>query len=167
MRTADIAISMQSGSSAVRLVADVVLLNDDFAIVPHLFLQGKRIVSRMSLVMNHFLLRVVTSAGIIGLSIIAQIPLWAPWQSSLLALSGVALPAIYVIGTRVDLRQPMPLMQMMRYASVVAAMAAGVVVMTFMRVPAYACWVGVIVSLLVLWGYAGWLVWPDRRKAKH
>jgi hypothetical protein len=52
---------------------------------------------RMQAVLHHFLLRVVISAWCLLIGIVLQRPLWSPIDSSLLALCGVALPALLLV----------------------------------------------------------------------
>lgn len=159
MRAADIAIAMQSGSSAVRTIADVVLLNDDFAIVPQLFQQGARIVSRMRLVLSHFLLRIVTSGAILATGVVLGMPLWAPWQSSLLALCGVALPAFWIVSmpSRITYTDLLAVPRGWRYGLGAALVGVVVVIVSTVVWPAATNWVGVGYCMLVLWGHAAWL----------
>lgn len=159
MRAADIAIAMQSGSSAVRTVADVVLLNDDFAIVPQLFRQGTRIVTRMHMVLNHFVLRIVTSAALLALSVAAGIQLWAPWHSSLVALCGVALPAFWIVSmpsarTTISV---MPHATIWRVGLLVALVGCIMLAVVHVYAQSAVIWAGVGYCVLVLWGHAYWL----------
>src|SRR5205807_7330932 len=43
LKQANLAIAMHSGSQATRSVADIVLLNDSFSVLPHALREGQRI----------------------------------------------------------------------------------------------------------------------------
>ena len=57
VRTADVGIAMQSGSPATRGVADLVLVRDDFSILPEAIRDGQRIVAAMTATLTVLLAR--------------------------------------------------------------------------------------------------------------
>lgn len=62
LKQADLGIAMQSGSSATRSVADLVLLGDSFAALPAVFREGQRIRNGMHTIVQFFLIRVLYAA---------------------------------------------------------------------------------------------------------
>ena len=97
LKQADVAVAMQSGSAAVRQVADVVLLDDRIAVLQEMVIVGRQIFQRMNAVLNHFLFRVVLSAVVLTVGLLVGRVVWNPIDSSFLALIGVALPAIIIV----------------------------------------------------------------------
>ncbi len=95
LKKAHLGIAMESGSSATRAVADMILLNDSFSALPPAFTEGQRIVNGMKDIMRLFLTRVMYSAlliiatGIIGVGF----P-FIPKQNSLLIFLSVGIPTI-------------------------------------------------------------------------
>lgn len=93
LKKANLGIAMESGSSATRAVADMILLQDSFSALPPAFTEGQRIINGMKDIMRLFLTRVLYSAlliiaiGIIGLGF----P-FIPKQNSLLVLLTVGIP---------------------------------------------------------------------------
>lgn len=86
LKRADLGVAMESGSQAARGVADIVLLKDSFAALPHAFAEGQRIRNGMYNVIKLFLTRV----AYLGL-LLLTIPLsggfpFEPKQKSLLTL---------------------------------------------------------------------------------
>ena len=86
LKRADLGIAMESGSQAARGVADIVLLKDSFAALPHAFAEGQRIRNGMYNVIKIFLARV----AYLGL-LLLTVPLsggfpFEPKQKSLLTL---------------------------------------------------------------------------------
>ena len=65
LKKASLGIAMHSGSSAARDVADIVLLDDSFAVLRPAFYEGRRIIGGMTSALYLFLTRVATTAMII------------------------------------------------------------------------------------------------------
>jgi cation-transporting P-type ATPase E len=97
LKQADVAVAMQSGSAVVRQVSDVVLLDDRIAVLQQMVVVGRQIYQRMNVVLNHFLFRVIISALVLTVGLVFGHVLWNPIDSSLLALIGVALPAMLIV----------------------------------------------------------------------
>ncbi len=93
LKKANVGIAMESGSSAARAVADMVLLGDSFSALPHAFREGQRIVAGMKDVLRLYLTRILYMALlIIGVSIIGLGFPFLPKQSGLFVLLTVGLP---------------------------------------------------------------------------
>ena len=97
LKQADVAVAMQSGSAAVRQVADVVLLADQVVVLQQMVGVGRDIYQRMNAVPNHFLFRVMMSALVLAVGLLFGRVLWSPIDSTIIALIGVALPAVLVV----------------------------------------------------------------------
>ncbi|MFZ9856864.1 MAG: HAD-IC family P-type ATPase [Roseiflexaceae bacterium] len=154
LKQADVAIAMQSGSAAVRQLADVVLLDDQVGVLHHMGLVGRQIYTRMNVVLNHFLFRVMMSALVLSVGLFFGRVLWNPIDSSLLALIGVALPALIIVSWP-QLELPMRLQlrhQLWRdawHTGVVLVCVTGVMLWL---VPHLAPSVMLGVCILVIWG---------------
>ncbi|HYX51767.1 MAG TPA: HAD-IC family P-type ATPase, partial [Ktedonobacteraceae bacterium] len=94
LKKAHLGIAMQSGSQATRNVADIVLLNDSFASLPHAFREGQRIRHGMQDILCLFLSRVLYVALLIVMILmLGEFPL-EPKQVSILALLTVGVPTL-------------------------------------------------------------------------
>ncbi len=94
LKQADLAIAMQGGSQAARAVADIILLEDSFAVLPQVVREGQRILNGMQDIFKLFLTRILYVALLILASLAAGgFPL-APKHSSILALLTVGIPTI-------------------------------------------------------------------------
>jgi cation-transporting ATPase E len=94
LKGADLAIAMQGGSQAARAVADMVLLDDSFAVLPQAVLEGQRILNGMQDIFKLFLTRILYVALLILSSAAAGgFPL-APKHNSILSLLTVGIPTI-------------------------------------------------------------------------
>jgi cation-transporting ATPase E len=94
LKQADLGIAMQSGSQATRGVADIVLTNDSFAVLPHAITEGQRIIAGMQNVLKLFLSRTFFVALlIIAIGIVGAFP-FSPRQSALLSFLTAGVPAV-------------------------------------------------------------------------
>src|SRR5919199_649920 len=94
LKQSDLGIAMQSGSQATRGVADIVLTNDSFAVLPHAITEGQRIIVGMQNVLKLFLSRTFFVALlIIAIGLVGAFP-FSPRQSALLSFLTAGVPAV-------------------------------------------------------------------------
>src|SRR5919202_3897474 len=94
LKQADLGIAMQSGSQATRGVADIVLTNDSFAVLPHAITEGQRIIAGMQNVLKLFLSRTLFVALlIVAIGIVIDFP-FSPRQGALLSFLTAGVPAV-------------------------------------------------------------------------
>jgi cation-transporting ATPase E len=97
LKDADLGIAMGAGSPATKAVAQVVLLDDRFASLPHVVDEGRRVLANIERVSNLFLTKtfyaIVLSllTGVIGLAF----P-FAPRHSTLVNALTIGIPAIFL-----------------------------------------------------------------------
>lgn len=97
LKQAQMGIAMESGSQATRAVADMVLLGDQFSVLPEAIKEGQRILNGMQDNMRLFLSRTlytalfIVIAGFIG----AQFP-FTPKHNSILTTLPVGIPALFL-----------------------------------------------------------------------
>jgi cation-transporting ATPase E len=95
VRRADVGVAMQSGSPATRGVADLVLVRDDFSIVPEAIRDGQRIVAAMAATLTVLLARTFYVLLIIVGASLLQLPFpFTPRQNSILAFVTVGVPIL-------------------------------------------------------------------------
>ncbi len=96
LKKASLGIAMQSGSSAARNVADMILLNDSFAALRPAFQEGRRIIGGMSSALYLFLTRVATTTLIIiGVTMVGLDFPFDPAQVALTTFT-VGIPAFFL-----------------------------------------------------------------------
>ncbi len=96
LKKASLGIAMQSGSSAARNVADMILLNDSFAALRPAFQEGRRIIGGMSSALYLFLTRVATTTLIIiGVTMVGLDFPFDPEQVALTTFT-VGIPAFFL-----------------------------------------------------------------------
>lgn len=107
LKQAKVAIAMRSGSEATRGVADIVLMEDSFSVLPETFSEGQRIMRGMYDVIKLFLTRTLFVAFLIfGATLIeVDFPI-TPKQNSLLATLTVGIPAFALVIWAVPGRTP-------------------------------------------------------------
>lgn len=91
LKRANLGIAMQSGSQMTRSAADIVLLQDSFAALPHAVQEGQRVQSGMQQILTLFLTRV--SLFTLLILLIPGFP-FSPRQSSLITLLTVGIPTV-------------------------------------------------------------------------
>lgn len=96
LKQAHLGIAMHSGSQATRGVADIVLLNDSFAVMVPAVAEGQRIINGMQDILKLFVTR-ISSVGLLILSslVVGVFPL-ALRQGSVVTLLTVAVPTIFL-----------------------------------------------------------------------
>jgi cation-transporting ATPase E len=96
LKKASLGIAMQSGSSAARNVADMILLNDSFAALRPAFHEGRRIIGGMSNALYLFLTRVATTTLlIIGVTMVGLDFPFDPAQVALTTFT-VGVPSFFL-----------------------------------------------------------------------
>ncbi|MDR3283445.1 MAG: HAD-IC family P-type ATPase [Candidatus Methanoplasma sp.] len=94
IKAANVGVALQSGSGAARGVADMVLVNDNFAALPKTIVEGKRTVSGMRDILKLYLVRNFVLAVLVLaiLGIFNRLPL-LPVQNAYYALVSVSIAA--------------------------------------------------------------------------
>ncbi|HEX8932004.1 MAG TPA: HAD-IC family P-type ATPase [Patescibacteria group bacterium] len=65
LKESDLGIAMNTGSAMAKDVADVVLLNNSFTVLPHLLYEGRRIIANIQTIANIYLIKNVSSIAAI------------------------------------------------------------------------------------------------------
>ncbi len=94
LKKADIGVAMGSGSPATRAVAQIVLLDNKFATLPHVVAEGRRVIGNIERVANLFLTKTVYSVLLALLVGVAQLPF--PLQPIHVTITGwftIGIPA--------------------------------------------------------------------------
>jgi cation-transporting P-type ATPase E len=97
IKSADIGIAMEEGSSITKEVADIVLLKNKFSLLPQIFDEGNKIVNSVSSVAKLFLTKnfLVIFLTLLSLLELLDFPL-TPRRVSLLNVFSIGLPAFII-----------------------------------------------------------------------
>ena len=97
LKDADIGVAMGTGSDATRAVAQIVLLDDSFAVLPSVVAEGRRVIGNIERVANLFLVKTVYSVLLALLVVVTQVPYpFLPRHSTLLSTLTIGVPAFFL-----------------------------------------------------------------------
>jgi cation-transporting ATPase E len=97
LKGAHLGVAMQSGSQAARSVADIVLMGDSFAALPHAFREGQRIVKGMEDIIRLLLTRTIYVLLLVITTQFVSTPFpVTPKHNSILALLTVGIPILAI-----------------------------------------------------------------------
>jgi cation-transporting P-type ATPase E len=97
LKQANLGIAMESGSKATRNAADIVLLQDSFASLPHAFLEGQRIRNGIQSVITLFMIRVLCFTFLIfATSLVGSTFPFLNKHSAAITLISVGLPSTFM-----------------------------------------------------------------------
>jgi cation-transporting ATPase E len=94
LKQANLGIAMRSGSQATRGVADMVLMDDSFAVLAPAVSEGQRILNGMQAILKLFLTRISTVGLVIISSLVVGVFPLELRQGSLVTLFSVGIPTI-------------------------------------------------------------------------
>lgn len=98
LKEADCGIAIAQGSDAVKQIAQVVLLNSDFSSLPHILLEGRRVVNNMTRVSGVFFIKTIYSIVLSLLCAIGNFPFpFIPIQITLIDAAIEAFPAFLTL----------------------------------------------------------------------
>ena len=98
LKQSHVGIAMQSGSQATRSVADLILLNDSFGVLPSAFQEGQRIINGMYDVVRLLLSRTLyLMLLIVGAAVMALPFPITPKHNSILAILTVGIPTVALV----------------------------------------------------------------------
>ena len=95
IKQADMGIAMEDGSAITKEVADIILLNNKFSLLPQIFKEGNKIVNTVDSVSKLFLTKnfMVIYLSLLSLIFMLDFPL-TPRRVSLLNIFAIGLPAL-------------------------------------------------------------------------
>ena len=97
LKDADIGVAMGSGSPATRAVAQIVLLDNSFATLPHVVAEGRRVIGNIERVANLFLTKTVYSVLLaIAIGAIGVPFPFLPRHLTLIGSLTIGIPAFFL-----------------------------------------------------------------------
>ncbi len=97
LREADCSIAIGEGSDAARQVSQLVLLDSDFASLPSVLVEGRRVVNNVTRVASIFFVKTIYSAILSVLCILMNIPFpFVPIQITLIDLAIEGYPTLFM-----------------------------------------------------------------------
>lgn len=112
LKKANLGVAMESGSTATRAVAAIVLLGDSFEVMPHAFSEGRRIVNSIQEILKLFMVTVFALLLlIIGITMLSIGFPFTTLQSTLLSFFTRGIPPLVLALAATPVRQTRNLMQ--------------------------------------------------------
>ncbi len=97
LKDADIGIAMGSGAQATKAIAELVLLDNKFAEMPHVLAEGRRVIGNIERVANLFVIKNVYSLSLALVVTIAALPYpFLPRHLSVLSSLTIGIPAFFL-----------------------------------------------------------------------
>jgi cation-transporting ATPase E len=97
LKDADIGVAMGSGSPASRAVAQIVLLDNNFAALPAVVAEGRRVIGNIERVANLFLTKTVYSVLLAVIVVLTQVPYpFLPRHLTIISSLTIGIPAFFL-----------------------------------------------------------------------
>ena len=163
LKDADLGVAMGSGSAITRGVAQVVLLDDNFDVLPSVVAEGRRVLANIEVVAALFLVKNVYSLIIsVAISITGWPYPFLPRHLTLISAVGIGIPGFFLALGRNDRRfLPGFLRRVLTFSVIAGAVTATAVLLTYATAReeglsgdaarTAAIIVTVVVTLWVLW----------------
>jgi cation-transporting P-type ATPase E len=134
LKDADIGVAMGSGSPATRAVAQIVLLDNSFATLPHVVAEGRRVIGNIERVANLFLAKTVYSVLLAILIGAAAVPFpFLPRHLTLIGSLTIGIPAFFLaLAPNTERARPGFVRRVLRLAAPSGVIAGGATVVTYL-----------------------------------
>ncbi|WP_346434159.1 HAD-IC family P-type ATPase [Nonomuraea composti] len=133
LKDADLGIAMGAGSPATKAVAQVVLLDDRFATLPHVVGEGRRVLANIERVSNLFLTKTfyaIVLSLLVGVAGVA-FP-FAPRHSTLVNALVIGIPAFFLaLAPTLERSKPGFVRRVLRFAVPAGVLCAAAVLVSF------------------------------------
>ncbi|MFI9721391.1 HAD-IC family P-type ATPase [Streptomyces sp. NPDC052396] len=126
LKDADIGVAMGAGSEATRAVAQIVLLDNSFSVLPSVVAEGRRVIGNITRVATLFLTKTVYSVLLAVLVVCTRVPYpFLPRHLTLLSTLTIGVPAFFLaLAPNKERARPHFVRRVMRYA-IPAGLIAG------------------------------------------
>ncbi|MET7315852.1 HAD-IC family P-type ATPase [Streptomyces thermoviolaceus] len=165
LKDADIGVAMGSGAEATRAVAQIVLLDNSFAVLPSVVAEGRRVIGNITRVATLFLVKTVYSVLLAVLVVCAQVEYpFLPRHLTLLSTLTIGVPAFFLaLAPNRERARPHFVRRVMRYALPGGAVAAAAAFTVYLVARAHytgpdALAAETSVATLTLFLVAGWVL---------
>ncbi|GAA3627010.1 HAD-IC family P-type ATPase [Nonomuraea rosea] len=133
LKDADLGIAMGAGSPATKAVAQVVLLDDKFATLPHVVAEGRRVLANIERVSNLFLTKTfyaIVLSLVVGVAGV-MFP-FAPRHSTLTNALTIGIPALFLaLAPTLERSRPGFVRRVLRFAVPAGVLCAVAVLLSF------------------------------------
>ncbi|MCL2037678.1 HAD-IC family P-type ATPase [Candidatus Saccharibacteria bacterium] len=126
LKKADLGIAMNSGASATKAVAEVVLLDNKFSHLPSVLSEGRRVIANIERVANLFIIKNVYSLVLaLGVTVLGLTYPYLPIQMTVISALSIGIPAFFLaLAPNQQIYRPGFLKRVLRFAIPVGIIAA-------------------------------------------
>lgn len=138
IKDSDLGVAMGSGAPATRAVAQLVLLDDSFATLPHVVAEGRRVIGNIERVANFFLTKTMYSIILALLVAAWRLPFpFVPIHISFVGWFTIGIPAsILALAPNAERARPGFLKRVMSFSIPSGVVVAGTTFVTYLLVMA-------------------------------
>nr|WP_300151107.1 HAD-IC family P-type ATPase [Propionicimonas sp.] len=136
IKDSDLGVAMGSGAAATRSVAQLVLLDDSFATLPHVVAEGRRVIGNIERVANFFLTKTMYSIILALLVAVWRLPFpFVPIHISFVGWFTIGIPAsILALAPNAERARPGFLQRVMSFSIPSGVVVAGTTFVTYLLV---------------------------------
>jgi cation-transporting ATPase E len=133
LKDADLGIAMGAGSPATKAVAQVVLLDDKFATLPHVVAEGRRVLANIERVSNLFLTKTFYAIVLsLAVGVAGVMFPFAPRHSTLVNALTIGVPVLFLaLAPTSERSRPGFVPRVLRFAVPAGVLCAGAVLVSF------------------------------------
>lgn len=133
LKDADIGVAMGSGTAATRAVAQLVLLDSEFSVLPNVVAEGRRVIANVERVANLFLVKNVTSMVLALAVAVAGWPFpFLPRHLTLVSTLVIGVPGFFLaLGPSSERFRPGFVRRVMTFAVPAGVLASAAVFITY------------------------------------
>jgi cation-transporting ATPase E len=137
LKDSDMGIAMGSGSEASRAVAQLVLLDNSFATLPHVLAEGRKVINNVERVANLFVTKAAYAFLLTLIIGIQRIPFpFLPRHLTLIGTFSIGLPGLFLaLAPNVNLVRPGFIDRVLRFSVPAGTIAAVVTWAAYLAVP--------------------------------
>jgi cation-transporting ATPase E len=134
LKDADVGVAMGTGSDATRAVAQIVLLGNNFTVLPAVVAEGRRVIGNITRVAHLFLTKTVYSLLLAVLTVIWRVPYpFLPRHSTLLSTLTIGVPAFFLaLAPNTERARPHFVRHVMRFALPIGTIAGTATFTTYL-----------------------------------
>ncbi len=133
LKTADFGISMGAGSDATRAIAKLILVNNDFGVLPDVIAEGRRVIANMERTANLFITK-TSYAFLLALAVqVARVPFpFLPRHLTIISFFTIGVPALLLSFAKNNVRAKTGFVgRVLRFSLPMGALLAGLSLVTY------------------------------------
>lgn len=139
LKTADFGISMGAGSDATRAIAKLILVNNDFGVLPDVIAEGRRVIANMERTANLFITK-TAYAFLLALAVqVARVPFpFLPRHLTIISFFTIGVPALLLSFAKNNVRAKTGFVsRVLRFSLPMGALLAGLSLVTYALIRNY------------------------------